>query len=59
MKYDVIIAGGDSADVKIAMAALQAGKSCCLVAEGRISGEGGSNAFAKAGGALLLRDTMP
>ena len=58
MKYDVIIAGGDSADVKIAMAALQAGKSCCLVAEGRLSGEGGRNAFAKAGGVLLLGDRI-
>ena len=28
MKYDVIVAGGDPADVKIAMAALAAGKSC-------------------------------
>ena len=36
MKYDVIVAGGDPADVKIAMAALAAGKSCCLIAEGRL-----------------------
>ena len=56
MKYDVIIAGGDPADVKIAMAALAAGKSCCLIAEGRLSGEGGRNAFAQAGGVLLLGD---
>ena len=56
MKYDVIVAGGDPADVKIAMAALAAGKSCCLIAEGRLSGEGGRNAFAQAGGVLLLGD---
>ena len=56
MKYDVIIAGGDPADVKIAMAALAAGKNCCLIAEGRLSGEGGRNAFAQAGGVLLLGD---
>lgn len=57
MKFDVIVIGGGRSGYAEAMAAVSAGRSCALISEGRSLDRIDYDAFAKAGGTLLMGDS--
>ena len=58
MRYDVIIIGGGDGDATLGLKILEAGKSCALLCEGRISEDKTREAFRSAGGVLLMGDRV-
>lgn len=58
MKYDIIIIGGGNQDAILGISALEAGKKCALICEGRISEDKSREEFRKKGGTLLMGDKV-
>lgn len=58
MKYDIIIIGGDPGDAALAKALLEKGHKTLLICSGRLSADNSREEFRKAGGTLLLGDSV-